>query len=30
MSYRGVRCKICITVHNDAQLFHANLTQRDD
>ena len=26
VSYRGVRCLVCITVHNDAQLIHANLT----
>ena len=28
IGYRGVRCPICITVHNDAQLIYANLTQR--
>ena len=26
-SYRGARCLNCITVHNDAQLIHAKLTQ---
>jgi hypothetical protein len=25
-SYRGVRCLICITLPNDAQLFHAEFT----
>jgi hypothetical protein len=27
-SYRGVRCLNCSTMHNDAQLIHANLTHR--
>ena len=27
-SYRGVRCSICITTHDDVQLFHANITHR--
>ena len=27
-SYRCVRCCKCMTVHNDAQLFHAKFTQR--
>jgi hypothetical protein len=26
VSYRGVRCLICIAVRDDAQLSHANLT----
>ncbi len=25
-SNRSVRCPFCITMHNDAQLIHANLT----
>ena len=27
MSYQGVRCSICSTVHDDAQLIHAKVTQ---
>jgi hypothetical protein len=27
VSYRGVRCLTCITMHNGAQLIHVNLTQ---
>jgi len=26
-SYRGVRCPICSTAHDDARLIHSNLTQ---
>jgi hypothetical protein len=29
-SYRGVRCTIRTTMHNDAQLIHAKLTQSDE
>jgi len=28
VSYRGARCPICTTVHNEARLIYANLTQR--
>ena len=26
MSYRGARCTVCSTVHNNAQLIHAKIT----
>ena len=29
-SYRGVRCPICTTMHNDAELVHAKFTQHLD
>ena len=28
VSYWGARCPICITVHNGAQLIHANFTHK--